>query len=72
MTRAEHMEFCKKRALEYIKYNDLDGAFQSMMSDLIKHDETRTHPGMMMGMQLKMGGMLNTSAQMKKFIEDFN
>jgi len=40
-TRQEHLEWCKKRALEYIDINDLQQAFASMVSDLNKHPETK-------------------------------
>ena len=41
MTRAEHMQWCKARAREYIACNDLTGAVTSMVSDLGKHEETK-------------------------------
>jgi len=40
MTRDEHMEWCKKRALEYLPHNPRE-AVTSMMSDLGKHAETK-------------------------------
>ena len=58
MTRAEHLTWCKQRALEYVATGDLPGAFQSMTSDLSKHPETKSHPGSALGMQLLMGGFL--------------
>jgi hypothetical protein len=72
MTRQEHLDWSKKRALEYVKRGDLDNAFASMVSDLNKHPETSGHIGMSLGIQLKMAGQLNTPASMKKFIEGFN
>ena len=41
-TRAEHLQFCKDRAMEYVKKGDLLNAVTSMMSDLEKHPETST------------------------------
>jgi len=41
MTRAEHVRWCKTRALEYVDRGDFYGAMASMLSDLGKHDETR-------------------------------
>lgn len=72
MNRTEHMDWCKKRALEYVDAGDNSQAFASMMSDLTKHDETANHPAIMMGMQMNMGGMLNTESEMRNFIEGFN
>ncbi len=43
--RTEHIEWCKKRALEYVDNNDLPNAIASMLSDLNKSDETRGHVG---------------------------
>ena len=71
-TRAEHLQWCKDRALAYVEANDLTNAFASMGSDLGKHPETTEHPGMMLGMSLMMTGALNNAAAMRKFIEGFN
>lgn len=40
MTRAEHMRWCKERALQYADRGDLSDAVASMASDLGKHPET--------------------------------
>ena len=71
-TRQEHLDFCKKRALEYVDAGDIQQAFSSMASDLDKHDETTSHPGALMGLNLMMFGELNTPASMRKWIEGFN
>ena len=39
MTRAEHIAWCKVRALEYLP-DDPAGAVSSMLSDLNRHEET--------------------------------
>jgi hypothetical protein len=39
-TRAEHLQFCKDRAMEYVNKGDLLEGVTSMMSDLAKHPET--------------------------------
>lgn len=72
MERAKHVEWCKKRALEYVDEGDLTNALASMGSDLSKHDETANHPGIMIGMQLMMFGGLSIPDEMRKFIEGFN
>jgi len=72
LTREEHLQWCKKRALEYCDVCDLGQAYASMASDMSKHDETRGHPAIMLGMQLMMIGGLDTPEKMKKFINGFN
>lgn len=72
MNRAEHLQWCKDRALEYVENNDTDQAFASMMSDIGKHDETTGHIGIQLGMMLKMSGHLSTEPQMKEWIIGFN
>jgi hypothetical protein len=41
MTRAEHLAWCKERALAYVARGELVNAVASMASDLNKHSETR-------------------------------
>jgi hypothetical protein len=72
MTRQEHLEWCKQRALEYIEDGDVQNAFTSMASDLGKHSETASHVGIELGMMQMMAGLLNTPDQMRYFIEGFN
>lgn len=72
MTRQSHLEWCKKRALEYVDVDDLNGAYASMISDLSKHSETEKHVGRELGMTLLMNGKLNTAEEMRNFIEGFN
>ena len=71
-TRQEHLEWCKKRSLEYIDMGDLNNAFASMMSDLRKHKETENHSAIGLGFGLKMNGFLSTQDEMRKFILGFN
>ena len=52
-TRAEHMQWCKDRAMEYVNNGDLLQAVTSMMSDLEKHPETKSA-----GTSLAMLGLL--------------
>lgn len=40
-TGEEHLEWCKKRALEYLDAGELADAFTSMLSDMDKHPETK-------------------------------
>jgi hypothetical protein len=72
MTRQEHLQWCKERALEYVEAGDPTNALASMGSDLGKHPETRGHAGIQLGMMLLMAGQLSTPNEMRKFIEGFN
>jgi hypothetical protein len=40
--RATHLQWCKDRALEYVKAGRLEDAISSMQSDLTKHPDTNT------------------------------
>jgi len=70
MTRTEHLQWCKDRAIEELP--DTDAAFASFQSDMRKHDETRDHVALLMMNQMYFGGMLWLPQKMKQFIEDFN
>ena len=77
MTRAEHLEWCKQRAMEefdcYAKSEGIEAAVRnakaSMLSDLGKHPETADSQ--------KTAGMLlllpmHTRKEVQSFIEGFN
>ena len=72
MDRSEHLEWCKKRALEFIKAGDLQQAYASMASDMRKNSETENNPAIDMGFQMMFGGMLSTVPEMEKYINGFN
>lgn len=72
MTRAEHLQWCKDRALKYLDIGDTMNAFSSMMSDLRKHPDTENHFGIEMGMMLMMHGNMKSISDVKKFIVGFN
>lgn len=71
-TRAEHMAWCKQRALRYLNTPQWSESITSMMSDLGKHPDTANHAGIQLGMMLLMAGQLKTPDEMRKFIEGFN
>ena len=71
MTRAEHVQWCKRRALEYLDVMtppDPVQAVTSMLSDLGKHPETR-------GLSDTMGPIglfsMRDSAEARSFILGF-
>ena len=72
MTRQEHLDWCKQRALEYVDRGETANAYASMASDLTKHPETENHVAIQLGMMLLIGGHLNSPAKMRKFINGFN
>lgn len=72
INRAEHVAWCKMRALEYVDAGDLRSALASMMSDLNKHPETVGHSATTLGMRLMMSGHLSTADEMRRYIEGFN
>lgn len=70
-TRAEHLEWCKERAREYLDRGELSDAVASMLSDMGKHPETsgsaeRLAP---IGMFELMTG---DPGRVRSFIEGFN
>jgi len=71
-TRAEHLQWCKDRALEYADQGDLGSAMASMGSDLSKHPDTANHGGMELFGMLALAGQLRTAGEIRKFIEGFN
>ena len=72
MTREEHLDWCKKRALEYVDQGDFAQAVTSMLSDIRKHPETQSEALMALGMGLLASGDLNTAGKTRDFIEGFN
>lgn len=74
MNRAEHLKWCKQRAIEYVQKGNLQEAYASMLSDLGKHEDTRSAQGLCgsLGMALMVSGQLSRPDQMRDFIEGFN
>lgn len=71
MNRQEHMDFCKKRANEYLDQGDVQNALTSMLSDLGKHDETKGIGEKLA--PLAMFEMMNPSIDgARRFIDGFN
>jgi hypothetical protein len=70
--RAQHLEWCKKRALAYVDQGYLQQALSSMISDLRKHPKTADHPGIQLATGRMALGDLTTKDQVREFIEGFN
>lgn len=71
MNRQSHLEWCKKRAHEYLAKGDVQNAVTSMLSDLNKHPETalKTSTLTMLGMLAIQSGNI---AEARRFIDGFN
>lgn len=72
MNRTEHLQWCKDRAIEYVKAGDLKNAFASFQSDMTKHPETANHLVLQMGTMLLLGGHLSTIYEMEQWINGTN
>jgi hypothetical protein len=71
-SRAEHLAWCKQRALEYVDAGDNQGAFESMASDMRKHPDTANTDVQVLGMRLLVSGHLDSPTQMRDWINGFN
>ena len=73
MDRAEHLQWCKDRAMEYVKHGDFNSAVTSMLSDLTKHPDTAASGSGILA-QLGMMELLNlpTAEKITKYIQGFN
>lgn len=72
MNRQSHLEWCKKRAHEYLAKGDVQNAITSMLSDLSKHPETE---GSSTGVLAQLGmitAMSGNVADARRFIDGFN
>jgi len=72
MTRAEHLQWAKDRALVYADRGDVVNAVASMVSDLRKHPETENHAGMQLMAMMAATGKFDLPGELRKFIEGFN
>lgn len=71
-TRAEHLQWCKDRALEYIRAGDVRQGLTSMLSDMRKHPETQDHGALQLQVMLQFSGHLNSQEEAEKFINGYN
>jgi hypothetical protein len=74
MTRAEHLQWCKDRAMEYVKEGDLLQAVTSMMSDINKHPETGDKGGVlaMLGIMAAQQAQSGDREGVVRYIQGFN
>ena len=69
-TRAEHLAWCKERALEYLDAGDLENAVTSMGSDLGKHPELGCNSYLLMAGALD--AQKGDAHAVRRWIEGFN
>lgn len=72
ITRQEHLERCKKRALEYLDHGDASSAVASMMSNLNTHPETAIDPGSVLSQLGLMAAMSGDINEARRYIVGFN
>ena len=74
MTRAEHLQWAKDRALEYADQGDMASAITSLRSDLGKHPDTAASVSVVdeLMMPLMLTGKFDAPGELRKFIEGFN
>jgi hypothetical protein len=69
LTREEHLEWTKKRALEYLPQDPVE-AMTSMISDLKKHPELANHLGILIAPMFY--GAHKDPVEVRKWIVGFN
>lgn len=70
MTRAEHLSWAKRRALEYVDHGDLASAVASLSSDLRKHPDINPAAELLyLGLMYAAKG---NAADVRYWIEGFN
>lgn len=70
MNRAEHLAWCKQRALVYVDCGDIQ-TLASLISDLAIHPGTAETGAVVaeLGMSLAAAGHLSTSEQMREWVQ---
>ena len=73
-TRAEHMAWCKERALEYADKGDAGLAMSSLVQDLGANPETAGSVQVVTGLMMPLAllGEFEKPGELRKFIEGFN
>lgn len=72
-TRAEHLAWCRERAMYYVRMGDMSQALASFFSDINKHSETRSNTmAIELGQRLMVGGHLSTAEEVTRYIDGFN
>lgn len=70
MTRQEHLNWCKTRALEYVDQGDNKNAMVSMLGDLGKHPDTENAASLAIMLMLTVDS--SDKNAVRSFITGFN
>ena len=70
MTRAEHLAWAKKRALEHVDRGELQHALDSMISDMRKHPASFDYAWAEAALAQWMEGKLDTQDKMRALINN--
>jgi hypothetical protein len=71
MTRSEHLQWAKDRALKYADRGEMANAIASIESDLNKHPETANHGAVTLMTMMAVSGQFSRPGELRKFIEGF-
>lgn len=78
-SREDHLKWCKDRALRELEFYlrtepgaAVNNAYASFASDMNKHDDTRDHSAITLGLMLMLGGQLKTPESIREYILGFN
>ncbi len=71
VTRQEHLEWCKKRAMEAMTDGNMAAGWASFLQDMDQHPETKNHVFLETGSIMVFGGQISTLEEMKKHINGF-
>lgn len=72
MNRAEHLQWCKDRAIEYLEWEDYEGSISSMLSDLTKRVDTFNSTAIDESMRILLASPPLTEEKIRQWIEGFN
>lgn len=72
MTRSEHLQWAKDRAIVILRKGDVAGAIASLLSDMGKHPELENHKALHIMTIMLIGGGLDDLAEAECFILGFN
>jgi len=72
ITREDHINWCKKRANEYLDRGDIHNGVTSMLSDLSKHPATILPEGSPLNMLGMMAAMSGSISEARRFVNGFN
>jgi hypothetical protein len=72
MDRAEHLQWCKDRAIELLDLGEYANSIALMVSDLGKHPDTQNHPALNVTIRILIADQPLTENKIRKWIEGFN